>query len=320
MSNKKTISLKKIWKLKIFYFLAIFVCASFWLNPVLAQSPLQRGEIYRIRNQVELNRQNQPAWNPAKLGEAIVPQDAVRTGANSRAELLFNEGTLVRTGAGTIFRFLPGRRSFELSSGAALVMIRPGQGESIINTPEARIFSQGTALFVQHDSNRNASLIGVLTNSPAGPVRVSNVNGEVTIDLQAGQFVSIINGVVGLVENFILPVFYESIELAAGLGTGQEDLVAKESPEVQQTINLVRAEALQPLANQVAWLNGFCRFKFNPEDLSPLLQWLGLGVPGEQIILKLPDTDLFVTPMRSLTGISWLGNYCQTQQQQRGQL
>ncbi|MBE9170083.1 FecR domain-containing protein [Pleurocapsales cyanobacterium LEGE 06147] len=319
MSNKKTINLKKIWKLKIFHLLTSILWISLWLNPVLAQSAVERGEIYRIRNQVDLNRQNQPVWNPAKLGEAIVPQDAVRTGANSRAELIFNEGTLVRTGAGTIFRFLPGRRSFELTSGAALIMIRPGQGESTINTPEARIFSQGTALFVQHDSNRNASLIGVLTNSPAGPVRVSNVNGEVTIELQAGQFVSIINGVVGLVENFILPVFYESIELAAGLGTGQENLVAQESPEVQRTINLVRAEALQPLTNQIAWLNGFCRFNFNPEDLSSLLQWLGLGVPGEQIILKLPETDLFVTPMRSLTGLSWLGNYCQTQQLQRGQ-
>jgi hypothetical protein len=319
MSSKKVIILKKIWKLKIFHLLTIGVWVSLWLNPVLAQSTVERGEIYRIRNQVELNRQNQPAWNAAKLGEAIVPQDAVRTGANSRADLLFNEGTLVRTGAGTIFRFLPGRRSFELTRGAALIMIRPGQGESIINTPEARIFSQGTALFVQHDVNRNASLIGVLTNSLAGPVRVSNVNGEVTIDLQAGQFVSIINGVVGLVENFLLPVFYESIELAAGLGTGQENFIAQESPEVQQTINLVRAEALQPLANQMAWLNGFCRFNFNPEDLSPLLQWLGLGIPGERIILQLPDTDLFVTPMRSLTGISWLGNYCQTQQQPRQQ-
>ncbi len=288
------------------------VISSLCSSSVLAQSVLNRAAVYKIRNQVEINRQNQSVWNRAKLGEAIIPQDKVRTGANSRADLLFNEGTLVRTGAGTIFRFLPNKRNFELTSGAALIMIRPGQGQSNINTPEARVVSQGTALFVQHDPRNNASLVGVLTNSPQGAVKVSNANGEVTIELNAGQFVSIVNGVVGLVEYFVLPMFYETVELAAGLGTGQEQLVAAESPEVQATINAVRAEAIAPLANQVAWLKGFCRFNVNPEQVSPLLQWLGLGVPGAKLSLRLPQKDLFVIPMRSLTGLAWLSNYCQT--------
>ncbi len=288
------------------------VISSLCSSSVLAQSVLNRAAVYKIRNRVEINRQNQSLWNRAKLGEAIIPQDKVRTGANSRADLLFNEGTLVRTGAGTIFRFLPNKRNFELTSGAALIMIRPGQGQSNINTPEARVVSQGTALFVQHDPRNNASLVGVLTNSPQGAVKVSNANGEVTIELNAGQFVSIVNGVVGLVEYFVLPMFYETVELAAGLGTGQEQLVAAESPEVQATINAVRAEAIAPLANQVAWLKGFCRFNVNPEQVSPLLQWLGLGVPGAKLSLRLPQKDLFVIPMRSLTGLAWLSNYCQT--------
>ena len=292
----------------------ILLLASLGNNSVLAQSVLRSAEVYKLRNQVELSRQNRPVWNRAKLGDNLAPQDAIRTGANSRAELLFNEGTLVRTGAGTIFRFSPGKRSFELDSGSALIMIRPSQGESNILTPEAKIVSQGTALFIQHDLQRNSSLIGVLTSSTAGPVKVSSTNGEVTIELNAGEFVSIINGVVGLVEHFILPMFYENIELAAGLGAGQENLIARESAEVQETINLVRAEALEPLQNQLAWLKGFCRFNINPEQLSPLLQWLGLGVPGEQILLKLPEADLFVTPMRSLTGLAWLGSYCQVRQ------
>ena len=291
----------------------ILLLASFGNNSALAQSTLKRAEVYKLRNQVELSRQHKPVWSPAKLGDTIAPQDAIRTGANSRAELLFNEGTLVRTGAGTIFRFSPGRRSFELDSGSALIMIRPGQGESSILTPEAKVVSQGTALLIQHNPQLNSSLIGVLTSSKAGPVTVSSSDGKVTIELNAGQFVSIINGVVGLVEHFILPMFYETVELSAGLGTGQENLLAKESPEVQKTINLVRMEALEPLKNQAAWLNGFCRFNINPDQLSPLLQWLGLGVPGEQILLKLPETDLFVTPIRSLTGLAWLGGYCQTQ-------
>ncbi|MGK7947658.1 MAG: FecR domain-containing protein [Xenococcaceae cyanobacterium] len=280
-------------------------------SSVLAQSVLESAEIYKLRNQVELSRRNRPVWNPAKLGDNLAPQDAIRTGANSRAELLFNEGTLVRTGAGTIFRFSPGKRNFELDSGSALVLIRPDRGESVINTPEATISSQGTALLVQHDPQANSSLVGVLTSGGTAPVKVTSADGTVTIELSPGEFVAIINGIVGLVEHFILPMFYENVELASGLGTSQATLMERESPEVQKTLELVRAEALEPLQNQAAWLKGFCRLNINPDQLAPLLQWLGLGVPGEQILLKLPERDLYVTPMRSLTGLAWLSNYCQ---------
>jgi hypothetical protein len=290
------------------------IVTGLWSSSVVAQSTLESAEIYKVRNQVDLSRQNQPAWNPAKLGDTIAPQDAIRTGANSQAQLLFNEGTLIRTGAGTIFRFPSGTRDFELTSGAALIMIRPGQGQSNISTPEAKVVSQGTALFVQHDPNSNASLVGVLTNSPNGPVKVTSSDGNVTIELNAGQFVSIIDGAVGIVEHFILPMFYETVELSSGLGVGQENLIAAESPEVQTTINAVRAEALQPLQNQAAWLNGFCRFNVDPKEVPALMQWLGVGVPGAQLSLKLPQTDLFVIPVRSLTGLSWLSNYCQENQ------
>jgi hypothetical protein len=290
------------------------IITGLWSSSVLAQSALESAEIYKVRNQVDLSRQNQPAWNRAKLGDTLAPQDAIRTGANSQAQLLFNEGTLVRTGAGTIFRFPTGTRNFELTSGTALIMIRPGQGQSNVSTPEAKVVSQGTALFIQHDPNSNASLVGVLTNSPNGPVKVTNNNGDVAIELNAGEFVSIINGAVGIVENFILPMFYETVELSSGLGAGQENLIAAESPEVQTTINAVRVEALEPLKNQTAWLNGFCRFDVDPQEFPALMQWLGVGVPGAQLSLKLPQTDLFVIPVRSLTGVSWLSNYCQGEQ------
>lgn len=288
------------------------IAVNFWLSPVRAQAPLNRAQLYKLRNQVELNRQNSNNWSAARIGDAIAPQDSLRTGANSRAELLFNEGTLVRTGANTVFRFPPGKRRFELAGGSAMVMIRPGLGQSNIVTPQANIVSRGTALFIQHDTTRNASLIGVLTNSLAGPVSVTNNNGQVTIELRAGQFVSVINGVIGLVENFILPVFYESIELAYGLGTGQETLIAKDPPEVQTTLAVVRDEALVSLQSQLAWLNSLCGVRIDTQQLDRLVQWFLPGtVPSEQIVVKLPQTDLFVTPMRSLTGLAWLGEHCQ---------
>ena len=287
----------------------------FFYNPALADSAVKEAEIYKVRNQVDINYAKEPDWNRADVGDVIVPEDSVRTGANSRADILFNEGTLVRTGAGTTFRFPPGKRSFELTSGAALIMIRPEQGQSTISTPEARVTSQGTALFVQHDPQSNSSLVGVLTDSPAGLVKVESTNGEVALHLQAGQFVSIVRGVVGLVEHFVLPMFYETVELSAGLGSDSETmetLIAKEAPEVQATIRAVRAEAIGPLQNQLNWLQGLCRVRVETENLEPLLQILGLNTPGIKLDLSVAESDLSVLPMRSLGGVTWLRKYCQS--------
>ena len=283
----------------------------------IASTPVKEAEIYKVRNQVEINYQDRSDWSSAMVGDRLVPRDSVRTGANSRADILFDEGTLVRTGAGTTFRFPQGKRSFELTSGAALIMIRPEQGQSTINTPQAKVVSQGTALFVQHDPQSNASLIGVLTDSPAGLVEVESVDGKVTLKLQAGQFVSIVQGVVGLVEHFVLPMFYETVELSAGLGLKPEEMeaiIAEESPEVQATIRAVQAEAIDPLQNQMAWLEGFCRLNVETQNLSPLLQLLGLDISGAKLNLEFSDKDLAVIPFRSLTGATWLSQYCQASQ------
>ncbi|NJK55635.1 MAG: FecR domain-containing protein [Pleurocapsa sp. SU_5_0] len=287
--------------------------AAFLSVPTSANTVIKEAEIYKIRNQVDINYGQKQDWSQAKLGDVIVPQDSVRTGANSRADILFNEGTLVRTGAGTTFRFPPGKRSFELTSGAALIMIRPEQGQSTITTPEAKIVSQGTALFVQHNPKNSSSLVGVLTDSPAGLVKVQSANGEVTIHLQAGQFVTIVQGVVGLVEHFVLPMFYETVELAAGLGLepeAREKLLAEESPEVQQTIRAVQAEAIAPLQNQLNWLRGFCQVQVKEENLDSLLEILGLNPAKVKADLSTSEQSLFLLPMRSLEGVIWLGKYC----------
>jgi len=294
--------------LKLFQTIFLSLCLTyFFTSSTVASKVIKKAEIYKIRNQVDINYKDQPDWIKAKLGDELIPRDSLRTGANSRADILFNEGTLVRTGAGTTFRFPPGKRRFELTSGAALVMIRPEQGDSIISTPQAQVVSKGTALFLQHDVKNNASLIGVLTDSPAGLVRVSSNNGDVTLKLQAGQFV----------ENFVLPIFYETVELSTGLGANSlemEALIAQEPEEVQKTIKAVREEAISPLKNQEAWLKGFCKLGVETENLSPLLQLFGMGVSDAKVTLEIPETDLLVIPFRSLGGIAWLKKYCQANQ------
>lgn len=283
-------------------------------NPAIANPVLKEAEIYKMHNQVDINYAEEPDWNPAEVGDVIIPEDSVRTGANSRADILFNEGTLIRAGAGTTFRFPPGSRGFELTSGAALIMIRPEQGQSTITTPEAKVETQGTALFVQHDPRSSSSLVGVLTDSPAGLVKVQSADGEVTLNLQAGEFVSIVQGVVGLVEHFVLPMFYETVELSAGLGlepATMEKIIAQEPPEVQKTIRAIQTEAFAPLQNQISWLKGLCRVRVETTNFSPLLQILGLNASGVSVDLSVSQQDLVILPIRSLSGVTWLGQYCQ---------
>ncbi len=285
-----------------------------WVQMPLAQAQatLTSAEIYALQNDVTLNNQS------TFVGASMVPQDALRTGARSRAELIFNEGTLVRTGEGTTFRFPAGQRSFELIDGSTLLMIRPGLGASRINTPEANIVASGTALFVQHDAASDASVVGVLTESPAGPVTVTSRDGEVSVQLNAGQFVSVANGAVGFVENFILPVFYDTVDMAVGLAPGDTAFVAQQPAAIQATLNAVRAESLPPLTAQVEWIGGLCEQGVSTFDQllqqTPLMQWLvPTTLPPAQITLQMPETDVSVMPLRSLTGMAWMSNYCLAQ-------
>lgn len=223
----------------------------FLMTPVLAQQQLlTRAEVYKLVNQVQLLLRNQPP-RLAKLSDVLISQDALRTTPRSTAELLFNEGSLVRLGANAMFRFVPGTRSFQLRNGTVLAMFRPGSGGAKIITPEAIVVGRGTVMWVRHDSTSQTTLVGALTNNPPSPVMVSNVKGEGQVQLRAGERVSVIDGVVGQVKDLNLQTFHQTCELAAGLGPGEENLVAQESLEVQETLNAVRAETLAALTNQL---------------------------------------------------------------------
>ncbi len=226
------------------------------ITPVLAQQQLlTRAEVYKLVNQVQLLLRNQPP-RLAKLSDVLISQDALRTTPRSKAELLFNEGSLVRIGANAMFRFVPGTRSFQLRNGTVLAMFRPGSGGGKIITPEAIVVGRGTVMWVRHDSTSQTTLVGALTNNPPSPVMVSNGKGEGEVQLRAGERVSVIDGVVGQVKDLNLQTFHQTCELAAGLGPGEEKLVAKESPDVQETLNAVRSETLAALTNQLMQSEG----------------------------------------------------------------
>ena len=252
-----------------------------WLSPATAQQDLlTQAQVYKLVNTVQLLPKNQSP-RQAKLSDVLVPLDALKTASRSRAELLFNEGSLARVGSNAIFRFVPGTRSFQLRNGTALIMSLPGRVGTKVETPGGQILAQALpppasststptptplpqplppaelrslAMIVQSDAATNTTKVFALTNST---ITVFDLQGK-QIALQGGQTVAIVNGVLGSVQTFDLKTFYQSSNLAIGLGPGQESVLLQELPAVQQTLKLVRVETLAALEVQTRWLEGLC--------------------------------------------------------------
>ncbi len=236
-----------------------------------AQDLLTRAQVYRVVNQVQLLPRQQPA-RAAKLSDVMVPLDALQTAAKSRAELLFNEGSLARIGSSAVFRFVPGTRSFQLRNGTALIMSLPGQVATKIETPGGEVLAQALppvdptasptappaaiamALAIHYDAATNTGQYFVLTN---GYVTLTDLQGT-QVTLLAGQTVQILNGVMGPVQTFDLKAFYGSSQLAIGLGPGQERFVLQEIPPVQDSLMIIRRATLAALAVQTRQLEGLC--------------------------------------------------------------
>lgn len=243
-----------------------------WMNPVKAASDLlTRGEVYKLINQAQLLQNNRPA-RPARLTDVLVPQDAIHTAAQSRAELLFNEGSLARIGSNAIFRFIPGMRGFQLRNGTALIMSPPTtvatriealEGQAIAELPPSAVDAPPTSPQFQTRSLAMAILVDGINNKAQffnltnNPIRILDAKGNFVL-LNAGQTVLVQNGVIGQVQTFDLKRFYQTSSLALGLAPGQEATIATESARVQQTLNLVRTATIAALNLQARQLEGLC--------------------------------------------------------------
>src|SRR5260370_36477615 len=78
---------------------------------------LKEARVTQIVRDVKLLPNAAPA-RPAVVNDPGRDGTAVRTGLESRTQLMFSDTTLARLGANTIFRFTEGTRNLELNDGA----------------------------------------------------------------------------------------------------------------------------------------------------------------------------------------------------------
>ena len=215
-------------------------------------SSLTCANIYEIISEVQVIPFNRSSITLTTGETAVLFQDdRLRTLWGSRAELQFNEGSLVWSNPDTVFEFTPGLRRIDLSSGAILVVTEPGAPPVDVRTAELRTDPRGTAYVVQRNDVAAQTEVFALTDHPDGPLEIISTQADQpSIELNSGELVRATREGFNPVEEFDLQLFYMNNSLVAGLGPNQEATVAQKPPTVQVTLNAVRIETLAAVREQ----------------------------------------------------------------------
>lgn len=110
---------------------------------------LESAEVTAAINQVILTDPGSPP-RPAAVGAILRGKATLETGAKSRAELTFNDRSLARLGANSLFAFSKGTREMELNRGVILMQVPKGAGGATIQTAAVTAAITGTTIFVEY--------------------------------------------------------------------------------------------------------------------------------------------------------------------------
>ena len=150
--------------------------------------PLQEARVSQVIQDVRLLEAH-AAPHPAAVNDKVTVGSAVRTGVESRAELTFNDLTITRLGANTIFSFTAGARQAELTQGTILLQVRPGAPEVRANTTAVTVAVMGgTALLSAGPPTKFMVLEGTGTIYPLGhPEKAVTVRGGEMVTAEDGR-------------------------------------------------------------------------------------------------------------------------------------
>ncbi len=145
---------------------------------------LKEARVTQIVRDVKLLPNAAPA-RPAVVNDQVHNGTAVRTGLESRTELMFTDATLARLGANTIFSFTEGTRNLELNDGAMLLRVPKNAGGAKINTAAVTAAITGTTIMLEFHKN---SYVKFIVLEGTGRIFIPNRVGE-SVLVHAGQMV-----------------------------------------------------------------------------------------------------------------------------------
>lgn len=160
--------------------LVVGVVVAVWAAP-----PFESATVSVVHNQVSIGKGAGEGGRPAKVSDVIGARDYLMTAADSRAELLFADRSLVRVGQNSVFSFEAASRNLSLKKGSMIFYVPPGNGGQI-STPSLSAAITGTLGKMAAEDVRE--VIAILRGSakskwgniPAGWA-VESVNGQINI-------------------------------------------------------------------------------------------------------------------------------------------
>jgi len=132
--------------------------ASFIGYAIAANPPKKEARVTQIIRDVQL----QPVGatpRPAVQDDQVNENTGVRTGDESRSELTFEDLTITRLGANTIFSFNKAGRSGELESGSILLRVPKNSGGAEFRTRAVTVGITGTTVILESTRIGNVNLI-----------------------------------------------------------------------------------------------------------------------------------------------------------------
>ncbi len=149
--------------------------------------PFTQATVTRVQNSVSYGnvKGNQASRRKAALSDVIRANNFLLTETDSRAELQYEDGSVVRIGQNTVFSFDAATRTLSLDKGSFIFFIPKGAGGGTIKTQSITAAITGTVGKVSE--NMIAILEGEVTLLPsgrkvlAGSFARRNPNGSITI-------------------------------------------------------------------------------------------------------------------------------------------
>jgi hypothetical protein len=155
---------------------------------IAAKPPKNEARVTQIIRDVQLL----PAGStprPAMQDDQVNENTPVRTGDESRSELTFEDLTITRLGANTIFSFNKAGRSGELESGSILLRVPKNSGGAEFKTRAVTVGITGTTVILESTRLGNANLIVLEGDARMGlvkyPKEFKNVRAGQMLNVQA---------------------------------------------------------------------------------------------------------------------------------------
>ena len=178
-------------------------------------APIDHSKITQVVNDVSVLDPESKHSTPAEPKSIFGTPDIMKTGADSRSEMVAEDQTITRVGANTLFSFEPKERVINLKQGSVLFQSPPGHGGGTVRTAAATASVLGTTIIVVVTKAGGFKFLVL-----EGTGKLTMPNGKVTI-LHPGQLIVVAPGakVPGPVLNFLLRNEVESSLLVIGFNS-----------------------------------------------------------------------------------------------------